>query len=85
MKLRKVIAMKMLSIMTFDYIELSEKAKSNVIYWLDEYPLEFENEDGTMSYQYFYEADESDIQDHCQCNGYLFDVDGKPIHHLVEA
>jgi hypothetical protein len=76
--------MKIMQIEVYQYSDLSEKAKTNVIHWLDEWPLEYENEDGSMSYQYFYEADESDIEDHCDCNGYLFDINGKPIHHLVK-
>lgn len=77
--------MKMISIMTFDYIELSEKAKMNVDYWLDDSPFEYENEDGTFSIEYPSDWNDSEINEHCQLNGYLFDKNGKPVHNLVEG
>jgi hypothetical protein len=77
--------MKLLSIMTFDYLELTSDAKSRVIYWLDEFPIDYENEDGSISYQYFYELDDSEIDEHCQINGYIFDKNGKPVHNLIEG
>jgi hypothetical protein len=77
--------MKTVSVMAFDYLELTQEAKSNVVNWLDEWPLEYDNGDGTVSYQYFYELDDSDIDEHCQLNEYLFDKNGRPIHNLVEA
>jgi len=71
----------------FQYKELDTKGKNKVLRWLDDAPMEYEveNEDGMIvtEYQYFSEMDESDVQDHCQVNEYLFDKHGKPIHNLV--
>ena len=76
--------MKTVSIQAYDFQDLSEKAKNNVLYWLDEFPLEYENEDGSFAYEYFSDiTDENYIIEHCEMNNYLFDINGKPIHHLI--
>jgi len=71
----------------FQFIELDDRAKSKVLVWLDEVPIEYEEEDGegniVTMYTYFSELDEVDIQDHCFMNGYLFDKNGKTIHNLI--
>lgn len=61
---------KTINIYSFD--ELSQEAKENVVYWLDFNPLEYETESGEMKYQYFIDAEESDIKEHCDINGYEF-------------
>lgn len=78
--------MKLKSIMTFDYLELSEKAKMNVDYWLDEFHVhDYENEDGTFSLDFPSDWSDDDINDFCQCNGFIFDKNGKPVHNLIEG
>lgn len=66
--------------------ELSEKAQIEVIYWLDQFPLEYETEEGKMEYEYFsdiWQHDKNYIFDHCEINEYKFLKDGTPIHHLL--
>lgn len=70
---------KMYSITGFNYLELSEKAKMTVDYWLDEFPLCYDS--GT---EFISDWDDADIDEHCQINGYIFDRYGKPIHNLIE-
>lgn len=72
------------SINAYQYEDLtSHNAKRKVIDWLDEDPLDYEREDGTMGYQYFSEGSENDIRDYCNTNNYLFDKYGNPIHQLT--
>lgn len=71
----------------FEFKELSPAAKSRVLRWLDESPMEYEveNEEGkyVMQYEYFSDLDEVDVQEHCLINEYLFNKDGRPIHQYV--
>lgn len=71
------------SIYAYEFEDLNNEAKQKVIYWLDQDPLEFEREDGSMGYQYFSEGSENDIKDHCFINNYRFDKYGNPIHQLT--
>tara|TARA_R100001443_G_C3312797_1_gene168174 strand:+ start:158 stop:406 length:249 start_codon:yes stop_codon:yes gene_type:complete len=72
----------------YQYKELDPKAKLKVIWWLDEYPIEYdcEDKDGNIitKYQYFSDAKDYEIQEHCEVNEYLFTVEGNCIHHLIE-
>lgn len=70
---------KTINIYTFD--ELSAEAKENVIYWLDQDPIEYETDEG-YAYQYYDELDEADIVEHCEMNGYEFLEDGT-IYYLT--
>lgn len=71
----------------FEFKELSPAAKSRVLNWLDDNPLEYEveNEEGkyVLQYEYFSDLDEADVQEHCLINEYLFNKDGRPIHQYV--
>lgn len=67
----------------YDYRDLDRKAKSRVVYWLDEHPLDYENDEGGISYEYFSDMDEEEIIEHCDINEYKFDERGNPIHHLL--
>ena len=75
--------MKIVKIKAFNFLELNDEAKIRVIHWLDELPFEYEDEDGNIVTQHFYELDHNDIQEHCSINDYLFDVHGNAIHHLI--
>jgi hypothetical protein len=75
---------KMYSITGFNYLELSEKAKMNVDYWLDEVPLEYDDDEGQVKIEFISDWDDTDIDEHCQINGYIFDKRGNPIHNLIE-
>jgi len=78
--------MKLVTIRAYDYKDLPDNAKNNVLAWLDEFPLEYEREDGTMQYEYFSDCtDENDTIEHCEINGYVFDQYGRPIHQLIES
>ena len=65
---------KTIGIYTFD--ELSEDAKENVVYWLNQNPLEYETDEGDIQYQYYDELDDADVAEHCEMNGYEFLEDG---------
>ena len=69
----------------FTFKELNNKAKLKVINWLDEFPIDYEDEEGQIHYRYFSELEEIDIEDHCDVNGYIFNTYGEPIHHIIEA
>tara|TARA_R100001510_G_C7522388_1_gene117332 strand:+ start:230 stop:478 length:249 start_codon:yes stop_codon:yes gene_type:complete len=78
--------MKIIKVNAYEFKELNQKAKNEVINWLDKLPLEYEEEDqqGNIitKYEYFSEMTESDINEHCEMNEYLFNEYGKPIHNL---
>ncbi len=64
---------KTINIYSFD--ELSVEAKANVVYWLNQNPVEYETDKG-WEYQYYDELDDADIAEHCDINGYEFTEDG---------
>jgi len=78
--------MKIIKVNAYEFKELNQKAKNKVIYWLDELPLEYEEEDqqGNIitKYRYFSNMIEKDINEHCEMNEYLFNKYGEPIHNL---
>ena len=72
------------SINAYQYEDLtSHNAKRKVIEWLDNYPMDYQDENGIKHYQYFSELKEEDIIDHCNMNNYQFDKYGNPIHQLT--
>ena len=79
--------MKVLKIRAYDYNELNEAGKTAVKHWLDEAPIEVENDKGEFEFRYFSDMTDIEIDEHCQANDYLFTESGRPIHHLerVEA
>jgi hypothetical protein len=74
--------MKTITIEGYDYAELNQEAKTSVKHWLDESPIEVENDRGEFELDYFSDMTDEDIQEHCEANGYLFARNGRPIHHL---
>ena len=79
--------MKTYKINTYQFEELTDKAKQNVLYWIAKTfdPLEYEKEDGTFGYQYWDDIDHDEYaQDTCEANEYAFTYDGTPIHHLTK-
>ena len=74
--------MRQIIIDAYEYHELKPNAKSEVIYWLDQDPLEFENDQGETLLEMFSEWQDEEIREHCEINGYLFDDEGRPVHHL---
>jgi hypothetical protein len=67
----------------FEYKELSWTAKRRVRDWLNNDPIEYEDDEGVMQYDHISEWGDSDIQDHCHMNEYLFNKYGEDIHNLV--
>jgi hypothetical protein len=61
---------------------LLESSKASVRVWLDEVPIEVENDKGEFEFRYFSDMTDIEIDEHCQANGYLFTESGRPIHHL---
>ena len=78
--------MKQIKVNAYEYNELSTDAKTKVIHWLDELPLDYETEDENgnikTEYEYFSDMEEEDIHEHCEANEYLFTKYGDRIHHL---
>ena len=68
----------------YNFKELNEKAKQRVIRWIDEYPMEYQNDNGETIYRYFADGSENDVIEHCEINGYIFNIFGEPIHHVIE-
>ena len=83
--------MKQIKVNAYEYSELNQKAKYEVVHWLDEFPLDYETEDeqGNIIQELEKAATisenlslQDDIIEHCEMNEYLFDKYGKCIHHL---
>ena len=68
----------------YKYHELDEHRQWKVAVWLDDWPLDYEDEDGEIHWEYFTDMTKEDIAEHCEANEYLFDKFGAPIHHLIE-
>ena len=68
-------------IKAYKYSELENDYKNNVKGWLDETEYEFcENDEDYFSP---YEWDETEIEEHCECNEYWFSKYGRPVHQLI--
>ena len=78
--------MKQIKVNAYEFNELNQKAKNEVIYWLDQDPIDYETEDDEgdiiKEYQYFSDMEDIDIIEHCEANEYLFNKYGECIHHL---
>lgn len=76
---------KMYSITGFGYLELGDKAKDRVKNWLDDNPLEYDDDNGIVKFEYPSDWDDTDINEFCDNNDYIFDVNGRPIHNIIEG
>ena len=78
--------METIKINAYNYQDLSDDSKVHVKIWLDKLPFDYEDEDenGNIVTKLDYPSDweETDIIEHCQANGYLFDKYGKCVHQL---
>lgn len=83
LKHNKMITKKQINAYTYD--SLGDKARLNVIFWMSSNfePLDYEKEDGTIGYDYWEDMPEEYIQEHCEINGFLFNKEGEPVHHLI--
>ena len=74
------------SINVYQYQDLDNDAKKEVIYWLDANPQEYEKEDGTFGYSYYSDLSKEDehiIIEFCDMNNYRFDKHGNRIDRLI--
>ena len=74
------------TIKAYVFEELMEDATHNALMWLDEMPLDYEDNNGNTKQEYFseiYDVDVAYVIEHCESNGYLFNKYGNPIHHLI--
>ena len=72
--------------MTFDYSELSDRAKVKAKLWLDDIgPFDYENDSGETEWDYPSDWDDDEINLYCKDNEFLFDKTGRAIHHLIEG
>jgi len=80
--------MELVKIQAYKYQELDDKAKEKYIHTMWDMPFDYEDEDehgnSIMKYEYFGDWELSEQIDFCECNEYLFDKYGNPIHHLIE-
>jgi hypothetical protein len=79
--------MKTVKIKAYKFEELAEHRQYKVAVWLDEWPIDYEDENGNTKWQYFsdlYFTNKEEIAEHCEANEYLFDKFGEPIHHLIQ-
>lgn len=71
------------TIRAYKYEDLDEHCQFKVVGWLDEWPIDYEDENGKTQWEYFTEMDKEDVAEHCEHNQYLFNKLGEPIHHLI--
>jgi len=78
--------MKKITINAYDYLELDDKAKNNVRYWLNDMGFEYEDTDANGNifrcFEDYFEWSDEEIKEHCEINKYLFDKYGECVHHL---
>ena len=78
--------MKTLEIKLYSFEELTKEAKQKAIdkaiEWLDSEPIEYENENGEIVYEYF-EHDESQAEQFIDVNDYLFFKNGTLAHTVT--
>jgi hypothetical protein len=79
--------MKTVKIKAYKFEELKDKAIIEALTWLDNFPLDYEDENGNTKWEYFsdiYYQDSEYVAEHCEANEYLFNEYGNIIHHLIE-
>ena len=80
--------MKIFKIETYKLDELEEQALNQALAWLDEFPIETENNDGTMYLEYlsddWFNGYKDEVMEFCEINDYLFAYDGTPIHRFIK-
>ena len=79
--------MEIVKIKAYKFEELKDKALVQALTWLDNFPLDYEDENGNIKWEYFsdiYYEDPQYIYEHCEANGYLFNEYGYTIHNLIE-
>ena len=72
------------TIKAYKYEDLDHQSQWEALVWLDECPLDYEDENGETKWEYFTDMETQDVIEHCEANEYLFNKFGEPIHHLIE-
>ena len=72
------------TIKAYKYKELDKHHQFKVAVWLDEWPIDYEDENGEIHWECFTDMTNEDVAEHCEANEYLFNKFGEPIHHLIE-
>ena len=72
------------TIEAYKYEDLDHQSQWDALVWLDESPLDYEDENGETKWEYFTDMETQDVIEHCEANEYLFNKFGEPIHHLIE-
>lgn len=78
------MTIKTIKIKAYQYDDLCRDSQIEVMFWLDECPMEYEDENENIQFEYFSDQPDELISEHCEVNEYLFNQYGKPIHHLEE-
>ena len=80
--------MKIFIIETYKLDELETHALNRALARLDEFPIETENNDGTMYLEYlsddWFNGYKEEVMEVCEINDYLFAYDGTPIHRFIK-
>jgi hypothetical protein len=79
--------MKTVKIEAYKFEELAKHRQFKVAVWLDECPIDYEDENGNTKWEYFsdiYHQEPEYVAEHCEANEYLFNKFGEPIHHLIK-
>lgn len=71
-------------IKAYKYEDLDHQSQFDAAVWLDECPIDCEDENGETRWEYFTDMETQDVIEHCEANEYLFNKFGEPIHHLIE-
>ena len=72
------------TIEAYKYEDLDQISQFEVLTWLDEFPLDYKDENGETKWEYFTAMETQTVIEHCEANGYLFNKFGEPIHHLIK-
>ncbi|MGD1836926.1 MAG: hypothetical protein ACPKPY_02560 [Nitrososphaeraceae archaeon] len=79
--------MEIVKIKAYKFEELKDEAIIKALTWLDNFPLDYEDENGNIKWEYFSDIHYNDseyVAEHCEANEYLFDEYGNIIHHLIQ-
>jgi hypothetical protein len=79
--------MKIVKIKAYKFEELDKHRQFKVAVWLDEWPINYEDDNGNTKWEYFsdiYHEEPEYVAEHCEANEYLFNKFGEPIHHLIK-
>ena len=74
--------MKTIQIEAYDYNDLDEAGKASVRVWLDEGPVDVENDAGEAEFRNFSYMTDIEIAEDCQAIDYIFTKSRRHIHHF---